>query len=145
MKKLERIVTTLAIIAVIGSAVGLLAGCNVLNDTTVNNNQNGGAQNPVAPEDPCGALTVSVNVDLESGGNVGEPLVFSADPRDASGNSITVACRGGVVNAAATGICSVTGTPTLDAIGAVAAGPGICTMSVTYAGKTGSKSVEVKP
>ena len=71
--------------------------------------------------------------------------MFSADPRDASGNSISVACRGGTVVASATGVCVLNGVPTLDAVGAIATGPGICTVSVTYAGKTGSKSVEVKP
>lgn len=128
----------------------LLTATTACVQNTNTNTARNGSDNPTSPSGPCDAIATSINVDVESGesggkGTVGIPLVFSADPRDAAGNSVPRACLSGVIpSAQASGACTaIDGAATFDAIATVPTTVGVCVVNVNALGAHGSKAVEV--
>jgi hypothetical protein len=128
----------------------LLATCDFLNTWNLNDNRTGSG-NPGGPSNVCSGLVRSVNVDSESGSQVkaGLNITFSADPRDASGNSVPADCKVGPVEATAVGECVPANAGlavTLDAIVMNATAVGQCQAQVCFAGACGiSDPVTIVP
>src|SRR5262245_16166451 len=138
-------------ILVVLAAALALAGCDFLNITNTNTHDQGSGGNPASGSTVCEGLVASINVDSESGSsvNAGTTITFSADPRDASGNSVPAQCKQGPVTASPIGECVVADAsfaPTLDAIELYAAAAGECKCRVEFAGKVGtSEAVTITP
>jgi hypothetical protein len=143
----------LLILALLALGACTIGACTIGGDHSTNlfNSAGGsGSGGLTGPSGDCSGQLVSISIDVEAGisggaAHVGTPLTFSADPRDAAGNTIAAGCLSSPATFAGQGVCPSPIGGSLGSFTTTPSAAGTCTVIVTFLGKTASASVSVVP